>query len=42
MAYIDNPHNEIGTRLQANVRGKLFEIEVAKMPFTKPGYYRGE
>lgn len=42
MAYIDNGHNEVGTKLQANVRGKLYEIEVAKMPFTKAGYYRGE
>jgi len=42
MAYIDNPHNEVGTKLQAQVRGKFYDIEVSKMPFTAPGYYRGE
>lgn len=42
MAYIDNPLNEVGTKLQAMVRGKPHEIEVSKMPFTPAGYYRGE
>lgn len=42
MAYIDNAHNEVGTKLQAVVWGKQYEIVVTKMPFTEPGYYRGE
>jgi len=36
MAYLPAAHAKIGTRLQVDVRGRLFPAEVVKKPFYKP------
>lgn len=39
MAYIDRGHNEIGTQLFLEVRGKKLEVQVSKLPFVETKYY---
>eukprot|EP00471_Norrisiella_sphaerica_P002114 CAMPEP_0184486694 /NCGR_PEP_ID=MMETSP0113_2-20130426/8319_1 /TAXON_ID=91329 /ORGANISM="Norrisiella sphaerica, Strain BC52" /LENGTH=359 /DNA_ID=CAMNT_0026868691 /DNA_START=253 /DNA_END=1332 /DNA_ORIENTATION=- len=41
MAYVRKKYMKAGTKLQAEVRGKMRDIEIQKMPFIEPGYYRG-
>ncbi len=41
MAYIDPAYTEIGTRIFADVRGKMREMKVEQMPFITLRYYRG-
>ncbi len=41
MGYVSREQSEIGTQLNAVVRGKLQPIEVAKLPFVTQRYYRG-
>ena len=41
MGYISREHSEIGTELNAVVRGKLQPLTVAKLPFVTQRYYRG-
>ncbi len=41
MGYVDREHSEIGTELNAMVRGKLQPLTVAKLPFVTQRYYRG-
>ncbi|MDH5557911.1 MAG: glycine cleavage system aminomethyltransferase GcvT [Alphaproteobacteria bacterium] len=41
MGYVEAGLAEIGTRLNAMVRGKALPVTVAKMPFVKQRYYRG-
>jgi aminomethyltransferase len=41
MGYVDSAHAQLGTALQAIVRGKPVPVEVAKTPFTPQRYYRG-
>jgi aminomethyltransferase len=41
MGYVDSAQAQIGTALQAIVRGKPVPVEVAKTPFTPQRYYRG-
>ena len=40
IGYVDAPHATAGTDLQVEVRGKLHPVQVTKMPFVKPNYYR--
>ncbi len=40
MGYIDNLHNSVNTRLEAEVRGKRIPITVALMPFVPHRYHR--
>ena len=41
MGYVDREYSEIGTELNAIVRGKLQPLTVAKLPFVTQRYYRG-
>jgi aminomethyltransferase len=41
MGYVDSKHAQLGSALQAIVRGKPVPVEVAKTPFTPQRYYRG-
>lgn len=41
MCYVDNKHHKVGSTLQVKVRDRSYPIEIAKMPLTNPGYYRG-
>ncbi|SFA71650.1 aminomethyltransferase [Collimonas sp. OK607] len=41
MGYVDSAHVQIGTLLQAMVRGKGVPVEVVKTPFTPARYFRG-
>lgn len=41
MGYVKKGYWKAGTRIGFEVRGKVREGEVAKMPFVKPNYYRG-
>ncbi len=41
MGYVETPLAQVGTPLQAIVRGKPVPVEVAKTPFTPQRYYRG-
>lgn len=41
MGYVETAHANIGTALQAIVRGKPVPVEVAKTPFVPQRYYRG-
>jgi len=41
MAYVKKKYMKAGTKLQAEVRGKKRDVEITKMPFIEPGYYRG-
>ncbi|GMG22012.1 unnamed protein product [Ambrosiozyma monospora] len=40
-AFINKPYNKTGTKILVEIRGKLREAEVAKMPLVQPSYYRG-
>lgn len=40
MAYLPRSHMKIGTDIKVNVRGKLRDGKVVKMPFVQPNYYR--
>ena len=41
MGYVAAGDAEVGRRLQAEVRGKLLPVTVAKLPFVEQRYYRG-
>ena len=41
MGYVDRQLSEVGTQLNAVVRGKLAPLTVAKLPFVTQRYYRG-
>ncbi len=41
MGYVKREYSEIGTELNAVVRGKLQPLNVAKLPFVRQRYYRG-
>jgi aminomethyltransferase len=41
LGYVDSAHAQVGTQLQAVVRGKSVPIEVVKTPFTPARYFRG-
>ena len=40
MCYVTPGINKVGTELQAEVRGKMQMVTVAKMPFVSQNYYR--
>jgi aminomethyltransferase len=40
MGYVDNPHNIMNSKLEAEVRGKRIAITVAPMPFIPHRYHR--
>ncbi|OUT20565.1 glycine cleavage system T protein [Pichia kudriavzevii] len=40
-AFIYKPFQKIGTKVKVEIRGKLRDAEVAKMPFYPTSYYRG-
>lgn len=42
MMYVDTPLAKVGTELSIKVRNRLNPVTIKKMPFTTPGYYRGE
>ena len=39
-AYVATAHSKLGTKLKVNVRGKVNEAEVSKMPFVPAKYYK--
>ncbi|XP_055390113.1 aminomethyltransferase, mitochondrial [Condylostylus longicornis] len=39
MGYIEKEYKKIGTKIQLNIRNKLYTTEIAKMPFIKTNYY---
>jgi len=41
MGYVELPYSQVGTELQALVRGKSLPVRVAKLPFAPHRYYRG-
>lgn len=41
MAYVSSKFAAAGTELQVEIRDKVFPLVVSKMPFVKPGYFRG-
>lgn len=41
MGYVDIAYAELGTIVEAEVRGKRLPMVVSRMPFVTPGYYRG-
>jgi aminomethyltransferase len=41
MGYVETAHAQLGTALQAIVRGKPVPVEVAKTPFVPQRYFRG-
>ncbi len=41
MGYVELPYSQVGTELQALVRGKALPVRVAKLPFAPHRYYRG-
>jgi aminomethyltransferase len=41
MAYVGNDLHKSGSKFEVEVRKRRFPVTVHKMPFTKPGYYRG-
>ena len=40
--FLNKPFNKIGTKVKVEIRGKLRDAQVAKMPFYQPSYYKGE
>lgn len=40
MGYVAAAHAKAGTKLQVEVRGRKHPVEVAKMPFVKPNYFK--
>ncbi|MGX9416551.1 glycine cleavage system aminomethyltransferase GcvT [Vibrio sp. WJH972] len=41
MAYVKSDFSAVGTKIQAEVRGKMLPMTVSKMPFVPQSYYRG-
>lgn len=41
MGYVDKKLAKNGTELQVEIRGKRRPLQVTKMPFITPGYFRG-
>ena len=41
MGYVDREYSEVGTQLNAVVRGKMQPLNVIKLPFVTQRYYRG-
>lgn len=39
--FLDKPYNKTGTKVKVEIRGKLRDAEVAKMPFYPTSYYKG-
>ena len=40
MGYLDTAKSKLGTKVKVNVRGKINEAEVTKMPFVPSKYYK--
>lgn len=40
MGYVQEQFKKAGTKVKLKIREKFYPAEVAKMPFTKPGYYQ--
>lgn len=40
MVYVPRSHMKVGTEVKVNVRGKLRDGKIEKMPFVEPNYYR--
>eukprot|EP00349_Pseudokeronopsis_sp_Brazil_P003892 CAMPEP_0202965114 /NCGR_PEP_ID=MMETSP1396-20130829/9204_1 /ASSEMBLY_ACC=CAM_ASM_000872 /TAXON_ID= /ORGANISM="Pseudokeronopsis sp., Strain Brazil" /LENGTH=359 /DNA_ID=CAMNT_0049687737 /DNA_START=135 /DNA_END=1214 /DNA_ORIENTATION=- len=40
MAYINLPHNKLGTKLEVSLRNKTYPLIVTKMPFVPSRYYK--
>lgn len=38
--FLDKPYNKTGTKVKVEIRGKLRDAEVAKMPFVETSYYK--
>ena len=41
MGYVETAFAKEGTALNALVRGKAQAMQVTRLPFVKPNYYRG-
>ena len=41
MAYVDAKFGDLGTTLEAEVRGKKYPVVVSKMPFVPTRYFSG-
>ena len=42
IGYVNSDQSAIGNKVQFEVRKKLINAEVTKMPFVKQGYYTGK
>ena len=42
MGYIKTPYSKVGTKVQLEVRKKMVEAVVSKMPFLKCNYFTGK
>lgn len=40
MAYVETPFAKVGTKLAVNIRGRMIDAEVVKMPFVPSHYYK--
>lgn len=40
MGYVSEEFKKVGTKVELKIRDKFYTAEVAKMPFTKAGYYQ--
>lgn len=40
MAYVETPFAKVGTKLAVNIRGRMLDAEVVKMPFVPSHYYK--
>jgi aminomethyltransferase len=40
MGYVETASSKVGTQVRLNIRGKMQDAEVTKMPFITPGYYK--
>ena len=39
MAYVNRPYSKIGTKLTVQVRKKMYDAEVTKLPFVSTSYF---
>jgi aminomethyltransferase len=42
MGYVETPFSKVGTKVQFEVRKKMVNATVSKMPFVKCNYFTGK
>ena len=40
MGYVETPYTKVGTKIIVNVRNRIVEGEIVKMPFVPTNYYK--